>query len=434
MRPSPAVKVDPTRITKNPEQIVSEPADATANRDVDGGALEGVLPRGDIGVEIESETKAARAAPVVEEPPPRGNTGGSGGVATAAAERRPPSDQSKERAPSGGPVNPERPATGGGVGEASDEGKPYSDSKGSPITVPTVATRREIEEGKDSQQHEGDRPAAGSSGGAEAWSEREASRERVPAHGEHGAGGGGEEIRVEIESTAIKEERETKLATGVLAGAVDAAMAQSRAGDTSNAAKLKKGGSGSYDDGGDARSSSAGSRSDGSSAGIREAKKRAQEIRSSARRRPAEVEEARKTGDDSDRSTAAVESAARESAKVAQGAASAQSAAAAAAAAGLVGGGPPLLTGGGGSGGRGERGGARGGEGGDVAAPCRLEGRVENWNPPATVDLRSSYRWADEQKASMDRIRRFTQGGTALRELIHAEVIHLDLLRHDLFC
>ncbi|CAN0319381.1 unnamed protein product [Ectocarpus sp. 12 AP-2014] len=79
------------------------------------------------------------------------------------------------------------------------------------------------------------------------------------------------------------------------------------------------------------------------------------------------------------------------------------------------------------------RGGGGGGGGGE-AVPCRLEGRVENWKPPANADLKSSYRWNDEQKASMDRIRRFTRGGTALRELIHAEVIRLDILRHDLFC
>ncbi|CBN75529.1 hypothetical protein Esi_0114_0054 [Ectocarpus siliculosus] len=72
--------------------------------------------------------------------------------------------------------------------------------------------------------------------------------------------------------------------------------------------------------------------------------------------------------------------------------------------------------------------------GGGEAVPCRLEGRVENWKPPASADLKSSYRWNDEQKASMERIRRFTRGGTALRELIHAEVIRLDVLRHDLFC
>ncbi|CAN0336065.1 unnamed protein product [Ectocarpus sp. 12 AP-2014] len=83
-------------------------------------------------------------------------------------------------------------------------------------------------------------------------------------------------------------------------------------------------------------------------------------------------------------------------------------------------------TGGGGGGG--------GGSGGEEAVPCRLEGRVENWKPPANADLKSSYRWNDEQKASMERIRRFIRGGTALRELIHAEVIRLDILRHDLFC
>lgn len=29
---------------------------------------------------------------------------------------------------------------------------------------------------------------------------------------------------------------------------------------------------------------------------------------------------------------------------------------------------------------------------------CHLEGRVEHWEPPATADLRSSYRWTDEKK------------------------------------
>lgn len=264
-------------------------------------------------------------------------------------------------------------------------------------------------------------------------------------------------------------------------------------------------------------------------------------------------EQARKAGGDGDKSTigrgklaagmptastAAVEAAARESVSVARGAASAQAAAEA-----VLVGAPPRLPGGGGfrdtAGGRA---GSRGGEGGE-AVPCRLEGRVEDWNPPPIADLRSSYRWADEQKvtksllqagvstslsfyfstavdadlfwagnrrfvrdcsrglprvvmmtpwavqgyvtfsasfehtqhlcsprfspsrcslsfvfaaycripypaasfrrcracvsteqASMDRIRRFRQGGTALRDLIHAEVIRLDILRHDLFC
>lgn len=124
-------------------------------------------------------------------------------------------------------------------------------------------------------------------------------------------------------------------------------------------------------------------------------------------------EQARTTGDDRDNpavvrsgkhatgasaSTAAVDFAARESASVARGVAAAQAAAEAA----LVGL-PPLLPGGGGGsgfnrGGPGERGGtAQGGERGE-GLPCRLEGRVEDWKPPAVADLRSSYRWADEQK------------------------------------
>lgn len=43
--------------------------------------------------------------------------------------------------------------------------------------------------------------------------------------------------------------------------------------------------------------------------------------------------------------------------------------------------------------GRGQGGGGNGG-----AVPCRLDGRVENWEPPSTADIRSSYRWKDEQK------------------------------------
>lgn len=65
---------------------------------------------------------------------------------------------------------------------------------------------------------------------------------------------------------------------------------------------------------------------------------------------------------------------------------------------------PPLPPGGGGGvfGGDdgGERGEARGGREGGEAAPCRLEGRVEDWKPPTTADLRSSYRWTDEQKVT----------------------------------
>lgn len=91
-------------------------------------------------------------------------------------------------------------------------------------------------------------------------------------------------------------------------------------------------------------------------------------------------------------STATVEAAARESASVARGAASAQAAAETA-----LFGSPQLLPGGGSLNDGAERGGARGEEGGE-ALPCRLEGRVEDWKPPATADLRSSYRWADEQK------------------------------------
>ena len=34
----------------------------------------------------------------------------------------------------------------------------------------------------------------------------------------------------------------------------------------------------------------------------------------------------------------------------------------------------------------------------------------------------------------MNMIRRFSQGGSSLRDLIHAEVVRLDVLRHELFC
>lgn len=53
----------------------------------------------------------------------------------------------------------------------------------------------------------------------------------------------------------------------------------------------------------------------------------------------------------------------------------------------------------GGGGGSGDSGGQGvGGEGGSV--PCRLEGRVEEWKPSATANLRSTYRWNDEQKVT----------------------------------
>ena len=111
----------------------------------------------------------------------------------------------------------------------------------------------------------------------------------------------------------------------------------------------------------------------------------------SAHRHADRWEQAKKAGDDRGKSAASVESTVRESAKVAQGGASAQAAAVAALA-----GAPPLPPGVFGGGDGGERGGARGGE----AAPCRLEGRVEEWKPPTTADLRSSYRWTDEQKVT----------------------------------
>lgn len=58
-------------------------------------------------------------------------------------------------------------------------------------------------------------------------------------------------------------------------------------------------------------------------------------------------------------------------------------------------------TGGSGGGGSGGDGGAHGGETrGKGGGNCRLAGRVENWEPPATADLRSSYRWNDERKVS----------------------------------
>lgn len=64
---------------------------------------------------------------------------------------------------------------------------------------------------------------------------------------------------------------------------------------------------------------------------------------------------------------------------------------------------PPLVPGDGGGGGTltggGERSGKRGGDSGE-GLPCRLEGRVEDWKPPAIADLRSSYRWADEHKVT----------------------------------
>lgn len=62
--------------------------------------------------------------------------------------------------------------------------------------------------------------------------------------------------------------------------------------------------------------------------------------------------------------------------------------------------------GGGADGGEGGQGEGRGGDGdgggigGERAAPCRLEGRVENWEPSDTADLKSAYRWKDEKKVS----------------------------------
>eukprot|EP00903_Cladosiphon_okamuranus_P013969 g12990.t1 len=460
---------------------------------VDGGATIDRTP-----VDLDAEERAAsektgafvagQAAPAAEEEtPPKEYNIGSVEKAKTEEEERPLNDEGGAGAPSPGTSGSERPAGGsisssGGVGVylggVSDGVKPFPDPAGSPSTIPTAVASGALE-AEQGVRHRGglggvpgerrqvdgekDGAAGGIRGGEEAPGKEDTPGERTPKFEDHMRGEKKERtvdeneevVRVQNDGPAINDERVTKEAAGAPppeAVEAEAAAPLSREAGTSNVTKSKEGGRVAPD----IAPVPAHSRRDALS-GIREANLRAKEIRASTRSRPANVveEEELKPADGGDRTEALPEQAKQavsaekrpvvrlpsrhadrwEQARQRGGDNNGDNSgtglgkhAREAAEAALVGV-PPLVPGGGGS----SNGGQRGGDKGE-GLPCRLEGRVEDWKPPAIADLRSSYRWTDEHKASMDRIRRFRQGGSALRELIHAEVIRLDVLRHDLFC
>lgn len=280
----------------NGDEDGSAPA---AKRDVDGvgkwGAFEDV-PAVAIGDKIDVkvlDTAVAGAAAAIEEPRPKDNIRTVG----PTREERPQNHEGGAGTPSGAIVDVERLAgTGGGVDGVSDEVKPYSKSEGKPPAIPTAASGEvEGEQGVVAERQQEEDPTAGvSSNGAEAPTQREKSRERMPQDEEQTEGEGEERrvgdggIRTENEIPTIEGKREMKEATEVLPGAIEAAVAESRAAGSSNTKKSIRGEgftSGRVQ-------GSAESQSDGT-VSIREASERAKEIRSSTRNRPPNVEKVR---------------------------------------------------------------------------------------------------------------------------------------------